>query len=147
MDNILSTAQTLLDLMGIKGEISISEDKEAEAVVVQIETEEAGILIGRHGETISAFQLILNQIVNRGVENWQRIIVNCGDYRERQEESLRNLALNTADEVKESGEAKSLYDLTPAERRIVHMVLAENPDLVTESEGEGRERHLVVRLK
>ena len=147
MDNIQSTAQILLDLMGIKGEISVSEDKENEAVVVTVDTQEAGILIGRHGETISAFQLILNQIVNRGQENWQRVLVDCGDYRSRQEESLRSLALNTAEQVKETGEAKALYDLTPAQRRIVHMVLSEDSAIITESEGEGRERHLVVRLK
>lgn len=147
MDKIQSTAQTLLDLMGIQGEISVSEDKENEAIVVTVDTQEAGILIGRHGETISAFQLILNQIINRGEENWQRILVDCGDYRSRQEESLRNLALSTAEQVKETGEAKALYDLTPAQRRVVHMVLSEDSDIVTESEGEGRERHLVVRLK
>jgi spoIIIJ-associated protein len=147
MEQIQQTAQTLLDLMGIQGELSIAEDKENEAVVVTIDTEDAGILIGRHGETISAFQLILNQIINRGSENWQRILVDCGDYRTRQEESLRNLAASTAEQVKESGEPKALYDLTPAQRRIVHMVLSEDPDIITESEGEGRERHLVVRPK
>lgn len=147
MEIIQKKAETLLELLGIKGEVSVSEDLKAEAVVVQIETEEAGILIGRHGETIGAFQLILNQLINRGKENWQRIIVNCGDYRERQEESLRNLAVDIASQVRETGEEKSVYDLTPAERRIVHMVLADEEDLITESEGEGRERHLVVRLK
>ncbi len=147
MEQIEKTAQTLLDLMGITGEISVREDKENEAFVVEVNTEEAGILIGRHGETISAFQLVLNQIINRGQENWQRILVDCGDYRIRQEESLRNLAISTAAQVKESGEPKALYDLTPAQRRIVHMVLSEDPELVTESEGEGRERHLVVRPK
>ncbi len=147
MEQIQETAQTLLKLMGISGEITVREDTENDAVVVEIDTEEAGILIGRHGETIGAFQLIINQIVNRGQENWKRVLVDCGDYRTRQEESLRNLALDTAAEVKETGDPRSLYDLTPAERRIVHMVLSEDADLVTESEGEGRERHLVVRVK
>lgn len=141
-------AQELLNLMAIKASLSLEES--ANGLVVNIETEDAGILIGRHGETISALQLILNQIVHNEfreeTSEWQRIIVNCGDYRERQEESLRNLALNTIARVKETGQEQQIYDLTPPQRRIVHMVLSKNPEITSESEGEGRDRHIVVKL-
>jgi spoIIIJ-associated protein len=145
IENVQETASKLLDLLGIKGEIQVEEQDGA--VVVQIDTEETGILIGRHGETISAFELILNQIVNRGVEEWQRVVVDTGDYRAKQEDRLRAMALEAADRVKETGEAYSLYDLTPAQRRYVHTVLAEDPKLLTESEGEDRDRHLVIKLR
>lgn len=137
-------ARELLNLIGVNGDVSIEEDSENDAYVVQIDTEEAGILIGKHGETISAFQLLLNQMLNKGSEDKKRIIVNCGDYRERQEEMLRNLAENAASRAKETGETQAIYDLTPAQRRIVHMVLSEDTTVLTHSEGEGRDRHLVV---
>lgn len=146
---VKETASELLKKMGLQAVVSIKEDLENEALIVQVETEDAGIFIGRHGETISSFQLILNQIVasvlreEKGTQ-WPRIIVNCGDYRERQIESLRALALGVADKAKKTGQPQAIYDLTPAQRRIVHMALGEDPLVETKSEGEGRERHLVI---
>lgn len=139
------TAQKLLELLGIKGDVEVSDNEEAK--VVHIDTPETGILIGRHGETISSFELVLNQIVNRDATEWQRILVDTGDYRQKQEDRLKNLAESAAARVKETGEPYALYDLTPAQRRIVHTILAEDPALLTESEGEDRDRHLVVKLR
>lgn len=138
-------AQKLLDLLGIGGQVEVQDDSENEAVAVNITTDETGILIGRHGETIAAFQLLLNQIVQKETGEWQRILVDTGDYRTKQEDVLKNMALSAAQKVKESGNPYSLYDLTPGQRRYVHTVLAEDPQLLTESEGEGRERHLVIK--
>lgn len=144
-NNIQEEAQKLLDLMGVVGTVSVSQEEESS--VVTIETEETGIFIGRHGETISAFELLLNQIVNRGQTEWKRIIVDTGGYKQKQEEKLKEIALNAVARVKESGEPYSLYELTPSQRRIVHMVLADDPSIITESEGEGRERRLVIKLR
>jgi spoIIIJ-associated protein len=143
--NIEETAKKLLDLLGIKGEIEVTESDDVK--VVHIDTPETGILIGRHGETIAAFELILNQIVNRDAESWERLIVDTGDYRAKQEDRLKNLAESAAERVKETGEPYALYDLTPAQRRIVHTILAEDSSLITESEGEDRDRHLVIKLR
>lgn len=142
---VKDSAETLLDLLGIKGEVSVADDKENEALAVNISTEEAGILIGRHGETISAFQLVLNQIIQKQTGEWQRVLVDTGDYRTKQEDMLKNMAMSAADRVKQTGNPYSLYDLTPGQRRYVHMILGQDPQILTESEGEGRERHLVIK--
>jgi len=142
---VLETAETLLNLLGIKGKVEVAEDKENEALAVNIETEEAGILIGRHGETISAFQVVLGQILQRQTGEWQRVLVDTGDYRTKQQEMLKSMAEQAAERVKQTGNPYTIYDLTSSQRRFVHMILSEDPQIITESEGEGRERHLVVK--
>lgn len=146
-DTIKKTAEKLLSLLGVKANVDVVEDKENEAWRVGIETEDAGVLIGHHGETIGALQLLLGQLVYKKKDVWERILVNVGDWRERREETIRGLARSAAQRAKDSGEPQSLFDLTAAERRIVHLELAEDEDVRTESEGEGRERHLVVKPK
>lgn len=140
-------AEELLSLMGIEGEVSSEEDSENDAVRVQFETNSAGILIGHHGETIEAFQLLLGQIAHQRTGEWKRVLVNVGDWRERREETLRGLARQVAAKAKETREPQPIPDLTPAERRVVHMELSEDPEIETESEGEGRARLLVVKPK
>lgn len=146
MDIIKTTqeeAKKLLDLMGIKADLSVSEEEDA--LVVNIETEEAGILIGKHGETLEALQFILGVTLQKQTGEWKRVIVDSSGYREKQNDSLKRLAMDTAAKVKDSGRPYSLFDLSPNQRRIMHTILSENPDVKTESEGEGRERHLVVK--
>ena len=137
----------LLDLMKVKVGMEVGEDKENEAIAVQLTTEEPGILIGFHGETLAAFQLLLSLIVNKKFDQWTRILVNVNDYRQKREESLRMVALNAAQKVKFSNEAVVLTNLSPAERRIVHLTLADHPDVESVSEGQGNERRLVIKPK
>lgn len=144
---IKEAAGKLLSLLGVQASVDVSEDKENEAWRVQIETEDAGVLIGHHGETVGALQLLLAQIVYKKEDSWQRILVNVGDWRERREETIRGLARAAAQRAKDTGEPQPIFDLTPAERRIAHLELAEDEDVATESEGEGRERQLVVKPK
>lgn len=143
-DLIQSTAEELLSLLGADGTVSVSEDKENEAYNVEVETQDAGILIGHHGETIDALQLVLNQALFSKLDN-KRVVLNIGNWRERRRDTVLGLADNIVARVLETGTPQPIYDLTPAERRIVHMHLSENTDVVTESEGEGRDRHLVVK--
>lgn len=138
-------AEKLLGLLKAKAEMAVSEDKENEAIAVQLTTDEPGILIGYHGETLASFQLILSLIVNKKLDQWTRILVNVNDYRQKREESLRMIALNAAQKVKFSGEEVVLTNLSPAERRIIHMTLADHPDVTSVSEGQGQDRRLIIR--
>lgn len=141
-------ANDLLSLMGTKAQVKASEDKKNEAVRIDIETEEeTGLLIGRHGETIEAIQSILGMMLKKKTGDWVRIIVDVGGWREKQEERLRDLATQTAERAKETGEGQPLYNLSPAQRRIIHITLADNPDIETESAGEDEERYLIIRPK
>lgn len=137
--------EKLLKLLGVEAKIEVGEDKENEAIKVQIETQEAGILIGYHGETISSLQLILGIIVSKKIGEWARVVVNVGDYREKREEVLRRMALTAAQRAKFANEPIVLPPLTASERRIIHLVLSGHPDVISESEGEGKDRRLVVK--
>jgi spoIIIJ-associated protein len=136
----------LLSLMGTKATAEVSGDKENECYLVNINGgDETGLLIGKKGETLLSLQTILGIMLKQRTGEWERVTVNVGDYLEKEEEYLKNLALNTASRAKETGEPQSLYNLKPAQRRIIHMVLAEDKEVTTESLGEGEERYLVVK--
>ena len=136
---------SLLSLMGTKATATVTEDSGSDMFVVNIDTEdETGLLIGSHGDTLNSIQSVVGMMYRTRVGEWKRILVNVADWREKQEEKLNHLAETTAQRVVETGESVPLYNLNPAQRRIVHMHLSERSDVQTESVGEGEERHLVV---
>ncbi len=141
-------AEELISLMSTEAKVEVSYDKTNEAFVVDINaSDETGLLIGKKGETLNSLQTILGVLLKQKIGEWQRVIVNVGDYREKEEDYLKNLAAGTAERAKETGEPQNLYNLKPWQRRIIHMTLSEDPELVTESAGDGEERYLVVTVK
>lgn len=147
-EEIRKVSEKLLELMGTKAKPHVSEDVKNDAVVVDIETsDEAGLLIGSRGDTLNSLQTIIGMIFRQKTGEWQRILVNISDWRERQEERLINLAQQAAQRATETQEPQTLYNLNASQRRVIHLALAEDKDVETESKGEGRERYLIVRLK
>lgn len=144
---IKKIAEELLKKLLIKATVEVAEDSQNQAFKIQIESEDSGYLIGYHGETIEALQLILSLMVYQKLGSWQRLVVNVGDYRQQREEQLKKLALNVAQKVKFSSEQQIIPNLSASERRVIHLVLASHPDVYTESEGEGDQRTLIVRPK
>jgi len=143
---IQDRVEELLSLMGSKAKVSVKEEEDV--VNVDIETaEEAGLLIGRHGDTLNAVQTIIGMIYRQENGEWKRISVNVGDWREKQEEYLNEMAKVTAERAKQTGEPQNLYNLSPSQRRIIHIALSEDDEIETESLGEGEERYLVVKSK
>lgn len=141
-------AEELLSLMGTKVKIEVNEDKENEAITVDIDApEEAGLLIGHRGETLLSIQSALGMMVRQETDEWVRIIANIGDWREKQESQLNDLAAQAADRAKETGEPQPLYNLNAGQRRTIHVFLAKEKDIETESVGEGEDRYLVVNPK
>ena len=141
-------SEELLILMGVDAKIDVSEDKENQALVINISSDnETGLLIGRHGQTLLSFQAAIGMMLKQKLGEWIRVVVNVGDWRQKEEEHLKDLAESTAERVRTTGEPQPIYNLTPSQRRIVHLTLSEEPDLSTESEGEGEERYLVVKKK
>ena len=141
-------AEELFGLMGVNVKFDVSYEKENEALVVNIDAEdETGLLIGRKGETLSSLQMILGTILKNRTGEWVRVLVNVGDYREKEEGYLKNLAETAAARAKETGEAQPLYNLKPGQRRIIHLFLATDNEVETESLGEGEERYLLVKPK
>ncbi len=145
LDNIV---KQLFDLMHINAQADINEDKKNDALLVNIKAgDEAGLLIGNRGKTLISLQTVLALIFRQKTGNWRRILVNIADWREKEQSRLEELAQHTAERVRSTGQEQYLYNLTPAQRRIVHMVLSSEPDLQTESQGEGKERFLIVAPK
>lgn len=128
-------------------QLTFEEDDSQGSLICQIESPQAAVLIGFHGENLQALQLILSFLVHKSQNEWVKILVNIGDYRQKREEQLHKLALNLAMKAKFSGEAQSLPNLSSSERRFIHLVLADNPDVYSESEGEGRNRLLMIKPK
>ncbi len=148
IESLQKIADKLLSLMSTKATAKVSYDKTNEAYVVDVEAgDETGLLIGKKGETLSSIQTMLGILLKQKTDEWNRVIVNVGDYREKEEDYLRNLATTTAERAKETYEPQSLYNLTPGQRRIVHMTLSEDDAIETESVGEGNERYLIIKAK
>lgn len=114
---------------------------------IQVDTDENALLIGKHGNTLSSLELILSLIVAKKTGEFRRLILEIGGYREEREQYLRDLSERIKEEVIATGENKTIEGLKPWERRVIHMHIGETGDVVTESEGEDRDRVLVIKKK
>ncbi|OGM21719.1 hypothetical protein A2955_03730 [Candidatus Woesebacteria bacterium RIFCSPLOWO2_01_FULL_37_19] len=138
----------LFNLIGTDAKATVVEDKENATFMVNVEAEEeAGLLIGNRGKTIYSLQTVLNLILKQRTGEWYRVVVNIGDWLEKEKERLEQLAQQTKDRAKETGESQVLYNLTPGQRRLVHLYLSEDKSVDTKSEGEGENRYLIVSPK
>jgi spoIIIJ-associated protein len=104
-----------------------------------------GMLIGRRGENLAQIQYVVNLLVNRKLGDWTRVIVDVEGYRSRREEALIGLAERVARQVARSRRPIVLEPMPPNERRIVHLTLRGNPEVTTESNGEGSLRRITVQ--
>lgn len=149
------TKENKLDLKKITTQFLKELEVEAKVEIVEeetltrikLETDEPGILIGYHGQTLASIQLLMAMMVYRQSGEWARIVVDVNDYREKREETLQRMALSITQKVKFSGEPQALPPMPPAERRIIHLALADDPEVETISEGEDEDRRVVVSLK
>jgi spoIIIJ-associated protein len=142
---IEETTNELLSLMGVEVGCDVGHDDENDSVVINLNSQsQTGLLIGNRGDTLNSLQAILGIIIKNKTGDWQRILVNVSDWREKQKDRLEELADQTAQRALETGEPQHLYNLSPADRRIVHMKLSKNKSVNTESQGEGKDRFLVI---
>lgn len=135
--------ENILSLLALEGTFEV-EEKEDE-VFVTIDTDEAGKLIGKNGETLSALQLLVNQILSHQAKEYKRVIIDVSAWRKGKEEELAHKARAWAQQVKEDGKNMELEPMPSWQRRIVHMTIGETPGVTSESIGEGEERHLVIK--
>jgi len=133
-----------LSSMGVVATTYVRDETVDGALAFDIEGEDAGLLIGRRGETLQALQFLVHMIVNRQLGRKAYVVIDVEGYRERRADMLRSLARRTAGRVVSGGSPVALDPMSPADRRIVHMALANHPEVRTESEGEGAHRRVVV---
>lgn len=137
--------QKLLGLLKVEAKIFLESQEERTQVLW--ESPEAGILIGWRGQTLSALEQILSLLVYKKLGFWQRITLDISGYRQKKEEALKALAQRMAEKVKISGQPVDLPFLSSQERRIIHLALSDDPKVVSESEGEGENRRLIIKLR
>ncbi len=148
----VAALQTILALMDMPADIEVAEPinpeaEDEEPLTLNIRGTDdhlLSLLIGRRGETLASLQLLVNLIVAKQTGHHERIIVDAEGYRARREDNLRSMAQRVAAQVRRSGSPIMLEAMPPNERRIIHITLAESPDVSTESTGEGEQRRVVV---
>ena len=128
-----------------EGEAAFADDQPSLILnVTGLNERDQNVLIGRRGETLDALQFLVNLMLGRQVDLWIRVIIDIEGYRLRRKFALINLARRTADQVQARGQAIPLEAMPPYERRIIHMTLAEHPEVTTESSGVEPDRRVVV---
>jgi len=125
----------LLQRMNVEAEVN-SSLKEGN-VCVDITGDKDGILIGRHGRTLEALQVIINRMVNKRTKEPVRIVVDIDGYRSRRADALARMAVRVGDHVKTTGKLMTIGPFNAHDRRIIHIALKDDPSLRTESIGEG----------
>lgn len=136
----------LINLMDVEAMSSLTGigDGDQSGPTFDVEGDDAGLLIGRRGETLQALQFITRVITNNKTGNRSIISVDVEGYNERRDQSLINLADRVAQRVLRTGRQIELEPMTPRERRVIHMSLAENGNVYTESSGIGDGRRIVI---
>ncbi len=153
-DTAKQVLEELLDLMDLKGTVLPSdeftandEDGELSSVGLNIEGEDLGILIGRRGQTMVSLQYIVRIIMSRKMEVNVPIVLDVEGYKQRRCEGLRLLANRLAEQVKTRKTPFTMEPMPAFERRIIHLALADHPDVITESTGISDARKVVITPK
>lgn len=123
------------------------EGEAADPASLDIEGDDLGILIGRRGQTLASLQYIVRLIVGNKTEVWKPVVIDVEGYKQRRYERLQALAWRLAEQVKVREVPFTMEPMMAYERRIIHLALADHPDITTESTGEGEDRRVIIRLK
>ena len=123
-----------------------ANDPESGGPIIDLAGEDSGLLIGRRGQTLQALQFLVNLIVRKQFEG-VRVVLDVENYRQRREFQLRDMATKVAVRVTQTNRSITLEPMPPADRRIIHTSLTDNPDVSTESTGEGEGRKVTIMPK
>ena len=144
--SIVSHFLKSLDVIALASIRSTGVD-ENEPAVIDIQGEDAGLLIGKRGETLRSLQLLLNIMLSQQHESQSTrmpVVLDIEHYRKRRERNLQRLAEKMASRALEIGNSVELESMNAADRRIVHMALSSSKSVITESKGEGSDRRVMI---
>ena len=145
---IKSLIEQLLDKMTVQGEVEIMESSECPQFIIR--TREAGILIGESGHNLAALSHLLKKITETELKRNElekiQFFLDVNDYQAKKIEEIKNLARMSAQRVRYFKKELEMEPMSAYDRRIVHAVLTEYPDITTESTGEGLERRVVIKF-
>ena len=138
----------ILHAMGIQATVDVSgTGDEGVPVTLNIEGDDLGVLIGRRGQALSSLQYLVRLIVAEKLKKWVSVNVDVDWYKKRHYEALKKLALRLAEQVAKRRRPITMEPMPPDERRIVHITLADNPDVMTQSTGDGDGRRVVIQSR
>lgn len=135
----------ILDLMGAEASVQIQPGEKGDEIILEIRAERSGLLIGRKGQTLEALQYLVTRIAGErpGGEGPQ-VIIDVENYRERRRKTLQDMALRLGEKAKRQRKTVTVDALSPADRRIIHAALQDDPWVTTKSLGQGSYRRLLI---
>jgi spoIIIJ-associated protein len=154
-DPLLNTSEEvvskLIHHLGLKAQVSAHFDEDSQDdrhnILVDVRGDDLSALIGRHAETLNAFQHVASLIVGKETQQWVQLTIDVEGYRARREKQLRTLARRMADQVTKSGRKMTMEPMPSSERRVIHIELRGDPAVTTESAGEEPYRKVVILPK
>ncbi len=150
LDKTEATISKLLSLMGLQAQVSAHYGEAREdrrPIMVDIRGSDLGILIGRRGETLDAFQYVASLMVGKEVGQFIHLVVDVEGHRDRRQRQLQQLARRMAEQVIKTGRKLTLEPMPASERRIIHMELRDHPAVTTQSAGEEPHRKVTILPK
>lgn len=142
----VATIQDIMRTLGIESTVEEYEGDEGE-IILDIVGDDLGILIGRHGRTLDALQILVAAITNRKLDQRYPLVIDVSGYRHRRRMKLEEIARRAAERAARQHRSVALRPMSSFERRVIHMVLRDDRRVTTESEGEEPRRMVVVRPK
>lgn len=138
----------VLTAMGMHATVDVTRSSDPEVpITLNIEGDDLGVLIGRRGQALSSLQYIVRLIVAEKLKKWISVNVDVDWYKKRHYESLKKLAFRLAEQVGKRKRPVTMEPMPPDERRVIHVALANHPDVKTESTGEGDGRRVVIQSR
>ncbi len=128
--------------MGI--EVSVRAFTNAGSVYVDVEGKDTGTVIGKRGATLDALQYLTSLVVNKGEDDYIRVVVDAEGYRAKREAILEKLAIRLAEKAVKTGRSVRLEPMNPYERKVIHTTLQGVPSVTTKSEGDEPFRRVVI---
>lgn len=132
----------VIDRMNIDAVVDIH--KQGDTRLLEVNGNDLGILIGRHGKTLRHLEFLTNVVSSKGIGSIRRISVDVDGYRRKKEKSLEDMARNAARKVQRTGRSTFLRPMDARDRRVVHMALQRNGRVTTHSEGDEPYRRVIV---
>ncbi len=143
---IKNTIEQLLEKMGFSGQVVLLDSPDDENVVCNITTEnDSNFLIGQYGANLQAIQHLARLMVRKSLPEKIRFTLDVNSYRQQKNQSIIEQARSAAEEALSQKRAVFMKPMSTYERRIVHLELSKNPEVSTESMGEGEDRKIVVK--
>ena len=135
--------ENLIREMGLEGEVKVAVNETS--VYADIDGKDTGTIIGKRGQTLDSIQYLTSLVVNKGEDEYIRVVVDAENYRAKREETLEKLAYRLAEKCVKTGRSVRLEPMNPYERKVIHTTLQTVPSVVTRSGGNEPNRRVVIQ--